>query len=133
MKLWYKLPFFSFLRKFFNILLVKYFSVEQKQSLGGVVLSILQNSSEKTSIGVFSFSEVAGSRPAASLKRDSGTGVFVWTLRNFSEHLFLQNISGFCNSAFLIMKSCSKSTAEKQGKICWLVAWWSGRGFRCSK
>ena len=26
------------------------------------------------------------------------------------------------------MKSCSKSTAEKQGKICWLVARWSGGG-----
>ena len=26
------------------------------------------------------------------------------------------------------MKSFSKSTAEKQGKICWLVARWSGGG-----
>ena len=30
------LPFFAFLREFFTILLVKYFFVEQKQSLGGV-------------------------------------------------------------------------------------------------
>ena len=30
------------------------------------------------------------------LKRDSGTGVFLWILRNFYEHLFLQNTSGGC-------------------------------------
>ena len=37
------------------------------------------------------------------LKRDSGTGVFLWILRNFYEHLFLQNTSGgcFCNKQHL--------------------------------
>ena len=34
----------------------------------------------------------------------------------------------FPNSVFLIEKSCSKSTAEKQGKIWKLVARWGGRG-----
>ena len=34
----------------------------------------------------------------------------------------------FSDSTFLIMKSCSKSTSEKQGKICWLIACWVGGG-----
>ena len=29
-------------------------------------------------------------------KRDPDTGVFLWILRNFEEHLFLQNTSGGC-------------------------------------
>ena len=45
---------------------------------------------------------------------------------SLSSHLI---IISFCNSTFLIMKSCSKSTAEKQGKICWLVARWNGGWF----
>ena len=42
------------------------------------------------------FNKVAGLRPATLLKRDSGTGVFLSTLRNFHDHLFLQNTSGGC-------------------------------------
>ena len=38
-------------------------------------------------------------------------------------------LSFFPNSAFLIMKSSSKSTAGKQSKIWWLVARWGGWGF----
>ena len=34
----------------------------------------------------------------------------------------------FPHSTFIIMKSCSKSIAEKQGKIWWLVARWGGWG-----
>ena len=34
----------------------------------------------------------------------------------------------FCNPTLLIMKSCSKSTAKKQGKIWWLIARWVGWG-----
>ena len=30
------------------------------------------------------------------IKKDSGTGVFLWILRNFLEHLFLQNTSSGC-------------------------------------
>ena len=33
----------------------------------------------------------------------------------------------FSNSTLLIMKSCSKSTAENQGKILWLIPRWDGR------
>ena len=34
------------------------------------------------------FHKVAGLRPATLLKRDSGTGVFLWILQNFKEHPF---------------------------------------------
>ena len=34
----------------------------------------------------------------------------------------------FPNFSFLIMNSCSKSIAEKQGKIWWLVVQWGGGG-----
>ena len=34
--------------------------------------------------------------PATLLKRDFNTGVFAQNLRNFLEHLFLQNTSGGC-------------------------------------
>ena len=37
-------------------------------------------------------------RPATLLKRDSNTGVFLWILRNFEEHLFLQNTASFFHS-----------------------------------
>ena len=30
------------------------------------------------------------------IKKDSNTGAFLWNLRNFLEHLFLQNTSGGC-------------------------------------
>ena len=35
-------------------------------------------------------------RSAVLLKRDSNTGVFLWNMRNFEEHLFLQNTPGGC-------------------------------------
>ena len=41
-----------------------------------------------------SFNKVAGLSLQLYLKRDSGTGVFQWTLRNFWEYLFLQSTSG---------------------------------------
>ena len=34
--------------------------------------------------------------PTSLLKRASSAGVFLWILRNFLEHLFLQKISGGC-------------------------------------
>ena len=40
------------------------------------------------------FNKVAGLH--FSLKRDSSTGFFLWILRNFWEHLILQNTSGGC-------------------------------------
>ena len=43
-----------------------------------------QNLSENICVGVFSFSEVAGYRPATLFKRDSGTGAFLWILKKKS-------------------------------------------------
>ena len=41
--------------------------------------------------------KVAGIGPATLLKnRHSGTGIFLWILRYFQEHLLLKNISGGC-------------------------------------
>ena len=47
--------------------------------------------------------------PATLLKGDSKTGVYLWNLRNFFEHLFLQNTSSgcFCNLEWL--KRCSEN------------------------
>ena len=50
-----------------------------------VFLEISQNSQENTCARVF-FNKVTG----------QGTGVFLWILGNFQEHLFLQNTSGGC-------------------------------------
>ena len=46
--------------------------------------------------------------PATLLKGDSNKGVYLWNLRNFFEHLFLQNTSSgcFCNLEWL--KRCSE-------------------------
>ena len=38
------------------------------------------------------------------LKKDSGTGAFLWILQNFSENLLLQNTSGDCFLKMVIMK-----------------------------
>ena len=40
--------------------------------------------------------------PATLLKRDSNIDVFLWNLRNFSEHLFLQNTSAGCVWKYLM-------------------------------
>ena len=44
------LLFFSFLREFFTFLLVKYFSVEQKQSSGGVLSYVSPKINQKTPV-----------------------------------------------------------------------------------
>ena len=46
------------------------------------------------------FNKVAGLRLASLSKRGSGTGIFLWILRNFSEHLLLQNT---CDGCFWIL------------------------------
>ena len=38
-------------------------------------------------------------------KGDSGTGVFLWILRNFKEHLFLQNTSSGCFCWSFLLKA----------------------------
>ena len=45
-----------------------------------------RNIHEKTIVSLFN--KVAGQRSATLLKRDSHTGVFLWILQNFQEHLF---------------------------------------------
>ena len=62
------------------------------------------------------FNKVAG-LPATLLKRDSCTGVFLKTLRNFSKHLFIQNTSGGCfcsNPKETCFQWVQKETIEKQ-------------------
>ena len=57
------------------------------------------------------FNKVAGLRPATSWKRDSDTGVFLWILRNFLEHLFW-SISA--NDCFCSMVSCSRFIMDQK-------------------
>ena len=63
-----------------------------------VFWKISQISQENTCLGV---------RPAALLKRDSNTIVFLWNLRNFQEHLFLQDISAGCSCSCLQFLICA--------------------------
>ena len=51
----------------------------------GGVLKNFANLQESTCVGVSFWSTC---RPASLLKRDSNTGVFLYMLRNFLEHLF---------------------------------------------
>ena len=52
-----------------------------------------QSSQENACVGVsfFFLNKVAGLSMELYQERDSGTGVFLWILRNFWERLFLQN------------------------------------------
>ena len=42
------------------------------------------------------FNKVADLRPVIYQKRDSGTGIFLWILRNFWDHFFSYNTSRGC-------------------------------------
>ena len=53
-------------------------------------LQMSQNSQEN------SCATASGLRPATLLKRDSGTGVFLWILWHFYEHLFYRTPPGDC-------------------------------------
>ena len=55
-------------------------------------------------------------RPPTLFKKDSNTGVFLWNLRNFYEHLFLQNTSCGC---FLT------NPGDLCGSLCGEVILWS--------
>ena len=56
---------------------------------------------------------------APLLKKRLQRRCFPVSFAKFLRTFFSQNTSGgcFCNSTFLIMNSCSKSTAEKQGRV----------------
>ena len=63
-----------------------------------VVLSISQNSSENTCIGVLSFSEVAGYKPITLVKTGSSTGVLLRVLqkrKDFAKNLHCKYSPGF--------------------------------------
>ena len=53
-----------------------------------VFLGISQNSQENTSVRVYFLIRLQASGLQLYLKRDSGTGAFLWILRNFQEHVF---------------------------------------------
>ena len=55
-----------------------------------IFLKISQNSQENTCAGVSFLIKLQ----ARSEKRDSGTGVFLWILRNFQEHFFNRTTPG---------------------------------------
>ena len=58
-------------------------------------LEILQTSQENTYAKDSFLNKVAGVRNFIK-RRVSGTGVLLWILQNFEEHLFLKNTSGGC-------------------------------------
>ena len=62
-----------------------------------VFLETLQNSQENTCTSLF-FKKVAGLRPATLLKKESGTGVSLWIVQNFLEHLFYRTTLDDCFS-----------------------------------
>ena len=62
-------------------------SILDRCSMKKLFLKILQYSQENTYVGVF-FNKNAGVQSVTLIKRDSNTGVFLWVLRNFWEHLF---------------------------------------------
>ena len=65
------------------------------------------------------FNEVETLRPVTLLKGDSGTGVFLWHLRSFWEHLFLQNLSGGCFYKQLILPVCRNFVLSRAPQIPW--------------
>ena len=55
---------------------------------------------EKHRYQSFFFNKVGGLRPATLLKKRLWHRCFLWILRNFEEHLFLQNTSAGCFSLY---------------------------------
>ena len=84
---WYKYyskMFFLFLiRKIFSWSIARFRSSHQRCSVRKGVLRNLAKVTGKHLCQSLFFNKVAGLRPAALSKRDSGTGVFLWILQNF--------------------------------------------------
>ena len=74
------------------------------------VLEISQNSHENTCARVSFLIKLQAWGLQIYLKRDSGTGVFLWIFQNFWEHLFLKNSSGSC---FLELRHLRFSLVEQ--------------------
>ena len=54
-----------------------------------------------------SFNKVAGLTQTCNfIKKDSGTGIFLWILRNFKQHLFYRTSPGDCLTAHCQNWSC---------------------------
>ena len=70
-------------------------SSHQMCSVKKVFVEISQNSLENTCAKVSFFNKVAGLRSATLLKKDSGTGVFLWILNCLSITFFLFHFSIF--------------------------------------
>ena len=72
-------------------------------------------------------------QPASFLKRDSNTSAFLWSLRNFSEHLFWRtSASGCfrrCSIKKLFLKFCNIHRTKVPSDMCYMkkvflvVAW----------
>ena len=76
----------------------------------------------------FLFNKVEGFRPATLFKRNSNTRVFLWTLRNFSAHLFYSilrttaSVSGgvqFSNQLLFLQ------THPFGGTTSWQISWFN--------
>ena len=76
-------------------------AVVRRSTSEWVFLRISQCSQENNCLGV-SFMNMQAWRPATLLKTDSNIGIFLWNLRNFQEHLFLQNTFGACFWRYLM-------------------------------
>ena len=65
-----------------------YRSKHQRCSIKKSILKSFTKFTGKHSCQSLFLNKVASLRPSTLLKRDSGTGVFLWILWNFQEHLF---------------------------------------------
>ena len=86
-------------------------------------LKISQTPQENTCVGVFYY-EVASLQPASFLKRDSNTSAFLWSLRNYFEHLFWRTSANDCLWRCSIKKLFLKTLLYLQDKhvnILWLL------------
>ena len=112
-KAFHEIQFQGHFMKYFYLSIQHSEAVVQMCSVKKAFLEISQNSQENTCNRVsfltklqawgqsLFFNKVAGLRPVTLFKKASGTGVFLWILSNFQEHIFLQNASGGCFSAFI--------------------------------
>ena len=80
------------LDKIFSNTIWKHRNTFQKQVSvrKGVLLEMLQNSQENTCARVSFIIKLQALGLQLNFKKYSGTGVFLWILRNFSEHLFTE-------------------------------------------
>ena len=79
------------------------------------------------------FYGLAGLQPASFLKRDSNTSAFLWSLRNFSEHLFWRTSASDCfrrcSIKKLFLKFCNIHRTKVPSDMCYMkkvflvVAW----------